>query len=203
MRITAENCAGRFKRVGKLSSHEGVISTVNAHRFAPAASEEAYVYGSCAPGWHSAASHEAALSAWIEFMQAEGVERVCCLLPGRRLDDCGAILDRYGDVFGESKVHHAPIPDQHLLPEVQLIEDILPFLVTARDAEERVVVHCLAGIGRTGQVLAAWLVYNHGYTPEAAVETVREHGREPLDPVHADNAETEELYKLLRTVERL
>lgn len=176
---------------------------MNAHRFAPAVPDETYVYGACTPGWHSAASHDAALEDWIGFMQREGIERVCCLLPGRQLDRSGANLDCYADAFGEERVLHAPVPDHHLLPAELLTEEILPFLADARTAQEPVVVHCLAGIGRTGQVLAAWLVYNRDYGPERAIETVRDNGRDPTDAVNADNADIEELHELLGAVARL
>jgi hypothetical protein len=73
---------------------------VNAHRFAAAAPDEEYVYGSCAPGWHSAGSHATALDDWIESMREHGIERVVCLLPGKQLDVAGANLDRYADAFG-------------------------------------------------------------------------------------------------------
>lgn len=121
---------------------------MNAHRFAPAAPDEAFVYGACTPGWHSAAGHDAAVDDWVEFIRGEGIERVCCLLPGRKLDDCGALLDHYAEVFGGGNVLHAPIRGHHLVPESVLIEEILPFLVESRAAEEPVVVHCLAGPGR-------------------------------------------------------
>jgi protein-tyrosine phosphatase len=84
-----------------------------------------------------------------------------------------------------------------------LREDILPFLAEARESEEKVVVHCLAGIGRTGQILAAWLVYNRDYGPDRAIETVREMGRDPADAVAAGNADESELYDLLSSVARL
>jgi len=176
---------------------------VNAHRFAPAAPDEAFVYGACTPGWHSAAGHDTAIDDWVEFMQAEGIERVCCLLTGCQLDDCGAIVDRYADVFGEANVLHAPVKDHHLVPEDVLLEEILPFLAESRTAEQAVVVHCLAGIGRTGQVLAAWLVYNRDYGPERAIETVEENGRDPLDAVQMGNATESELLERLGTVARL
>jgi hypothetical protein len=38
----------------------------------------------------------------------------------------------------------------------------------ADQAAEKVAVHCSGGIGRTGQVLAAWLIHARGYTVEAA-----------------------------------
>ncbi|WP_324662591.1 protein-tyrosine phosphatase family protein [Haloarcula sediminis] len=176
---------------------------MNAHRFAPAAPDETFVYGACTPGWHSAASHDAAIDDWVEFMRAEGIERVCCLLTGCQLDDRGAILDHYADAFGESDVLHAPVRDHHLVPEPILVEEILPFLAESREREQPVVVHCLAGLGRTGQALAAWLVYNRDYGPERAIETVREQGRDPTDAVNAGNATEEELVELLGTVARL
>jgi hypothetical protein len=176
---------------------------VNAHRFAPAASDETFVYGACTPGWHSAAGRDVAIADWVEFMRAEAIERVCVLLAGCRLDDCGGMLDRYADAFGESNVHHAPVRDSHLVPESVLTEEILPFLAESRAAEAPVVVHCLAGVGRTGQVLAAWLVYNRDYGPERAIETVQAHGRDPTEAVEAGNATEAELLALLGAVARL
>jgi len=176
---------------------------VNAHRFAPAAPDEAYVYGACTPGWHSAASREAAIDDWVAFMRAEGIERVCCLLTGCQLDDCGAVLDRYASAFGEENVLHAPVRDHHLVPEEVLLEEILPFLAESRDVEAPVVVHCLAGIGRTGQVLAAWLVYNRDYGPKRAIETVTDNGRDPTEAVRMGNATEDELHTLLGAVARL
>lgn len=179
------------------------MGTVNAHRFGPAAPDEEYIFGACAPGWHSAASHDAALTDWITTLHEHGVARVCCLLPGRQLDETGANLDRYQSAFGEENVLHAPVPDHYLLPESLLTEEILPFLADAREAEEKVVVHCLAGIGRTGQVLAGWLVYNRDYGPDQAIETVQEMGRDPMDAVEAGNADSEDLYDLFGAVARL
>jgi protein-tyrosine phosphatase len=176
---------------------------LSPHRFAPAAPDETYVFGSCAPGWHTAAGHETALDDWLDYVQEQGIERVCCLLPGQQLDATGLNVDRYQSTFGESRVCHAPVPDHHLVSEERLHREILPFLADARDAEERTVVHCLAGIGRTGQVLAAWLVYNRDYGPDRAVETVREMGREPRDAIEAGNADRGDLTALLASVARL
>ncbi|MDT3434588.1 dual specificity protein phosphatase family protein [Haloarcula sp. 1CSR25-25] len=176
---------------------------VNPHRFAPAAADEEYVYGACAPGWHTAATHQDAIDDWIAYMQAHDIERVCCLLPGQQLDHTGANVQRYREAFGESAVRHAPVPDHQLIPEDRLRNDILPFLVVASEAEERVVVHCLAGIGRTGQVLAAWLVYHYDYGPDRAIETVQESGRDPEEAIRSGNATEAELSDLLSSVARL
>jgi len=64
--------------------------TFEAHRFAPAAPDEEYVYGACCPGWHSTAEQEEGIEEWIEFMRDRGIERVCCLLSGDQLDGTAA-----------------------------------------------------------------------------------------------------------------
>lgn len=175
----------------------------NAHRFAPAAPDEDLVYGACCPGWHSVAAHGDALDDWVGFMRRRDVERVCCLLPGRQLDGSESNLVRYRKVFGAENVLHAPTPDHQLVDRSLLADHVVPFLQDAVDDDERVVVHCLAGIGRTGQVLAAWLAYDRGYSPERAVATVKETGRLPNDAVRAGNATEQELHDLLRTFVRL
>lgn len=169
----------------------------NAHRFAPAAPDDDVVFGACCPGWHSAAGQEEALADWLSFMERRGIRRVCCLVPGRQFDGSTANLDRYREAFGEDAVLHAPSPDCRLVAERRLSTEILPFLDDADDADEPVVVHCLSGIGRTGQVLAAWLAHDRGAHAERAIATVEEMGRHPAEAVHAGNATEDELHALV------
>ncbi len=173
----------------------------DAYRFAPAAADEAVVYGACAPGWHTAADHDVAIDEWLAFMHDAGIERVCCLLTGRQLDASDANVGRYEDAFGPQRVLHAPVPDHHLLSPDTLQTEVLPFLRDADAADEPVVVHCLAGIGRTGQVLAAWLVAAREYTPQRAIETVQELGRDPLESVDHGNATKGDVLALLGSLD--
>lgn len=172
----------------------------DAHRFAPAAPEEEVVYGACSPGWHSAGPRERAIEQWISFMQDVGIERVCCLLTGEQLDASDTTVGRYRDAFGSENVRHTPVPDHRLADIDTLRDDILPFLDAAVEADEPVVVHGLAGIGRTGHVLAAWLVYGRDYTPERAIETVQTVGRDPFEPVEREGATRQDLLDQLAPV---
>lgn len=169
------------------------------HRFAPATPDEEYVFGSCSPGWHSAADPDTSVHNWITFMQSQGIERVCSLLMGQSEHEPGSHLDRYREAFGEENVCHAPIPDYRLAKQETINDTILPFLAESVEHESPVVVHCLAGVGRTGQVHAAWLVARYGYGPEEAIETVKKMGRDPTETIDRGNATEEELLSLLES----
>ncbi|MEF8775244.1 MAG: protein phosphatase [Haloarculaceae archaeon] len=169
----------------------------DAHRFAPAAPGEEHVFGSCSPGWHAEGPHETVVNRWIEDMLSHGIERVVCLLPGRELDRTGANVGLYRDAFGADAVRHAPIPDHRLAAVETLRADILPFLEQAVADDAPVVVHGLAGIGRTGQVLAAWLVSGRGYAPNEAVDTVHEMGRDPTEVARFGDVTRHDILALL------
>jgi protein-tyrosine phosphatase len=172
----------------------------DAHRFSPAAPDEQYVYGSCCPGWHAGGDHQTALDRWISFMQSEGIERVCCLMAGRHLDDQEANVAKYEEAFGAENVRHTPVPDRQLVDADRLRTEILPFIEAGVEAGQPVVVHCLSGVCRTGQVLAAWLVYGRGYAPTEAVDTVLEMGRDPTAAVDHGNATRAELFEVFGTL---
>lgn len=173
----------------------------DAHRFSPAAPGEEYVYGSCTPGWHTVSDNETAVTQWLSFVQSQGIERVCCLLAGSSSELQDSALGHYYETFGPANVCHAPTVDSQLIERERLVETILPFLQESVEQESPVVVHCLSGVGRTGQVLAAWLVAARGYHSEEAIETVRELGRDPLAVVERENASEEELFDLLDSMD--
>lgn len=173
----------------------------NAYRFAPAAPDEEFVYGAASPGWHTAADHETAVTAWIDFMRARGIQRVCCLLPGSNNGGCGFNLDRYSAAFGERNVVHAPLIDRRMADRHVLEEKILPFLEESVRQQRPVVVHGLSGLGRTGQVLAAWLVFDSGYDPEGALDTVEEMGRFPRDGIEVKSTDEDPIVSHLGTID--
>ena len=75
-------------------------------------------------------------------------------------------LERYGLVG-----LHLPVDDFHAPTTMQMLE-ALSFLDEARARGTPVAVHCLAGQGRTGTVLAAYLIRG-GLTAGQAISEVR------------------------------
>ncbi|MFQ4146141.1 dual specificity protein phosphatase family protein [Chlorogloeopsis sp. ULAP02] len=146
------------------------------YKFAAAAENELIVFGAAKPGYSSTEVHN-----WIEFMKRSGIKRVCCLLSDRQLSRYSDLLGTYQQEFGINHVCWAPIEDFHLCDQETLTQKILPFLAAADQQGEKVVVHCSGGIGRTGHVLAAWLVSGRGLSNKAAIAAVRRTGRNPYE----------------------
>ncbi len=147
------------------------------HGFSAASEQEPFIFGARRPGFPFSRVSSQFVHAWIAFMQRQGIIRVLCLLPPRQLDGYDALITTYRQSFGEHNVLWVPIADFQLAEEVQLIDQILPFLAEADRQREKTVVHCSGGVGRTGHVLAAWLVSYRGMSNEEAIAVVKRQGR--------------------------
>lgn len=150
------------------------------YKFAAASENEPIVFGSARPGYSNEQVTE-----WIEFMENQDIKRVCCLLPESQLTRYANLLDIYRQTFGLDHVCWTPIEDFHFATPEILIRQILPFLVTANRNDEKVVVHCSGGVGRTGHTLAAWLVAGRGLSNKAAIAAVKQTGKNPCEAVIA------------------
>ena len=165
--------------------------------FGAARPEEVIVYGAQRPGYPSKNVDLAQVRDWISFMQKSGIRRVCCLLPTKQIAYYRVdLLDEYREAFGESNVCQAEIEDYHLCDHATLERSILPFLVESDRAGTPVVVHCSGGCGRTGHVLAAWLVRHRGLSVEEALAIVSTQ-RNPREAVQRGYATEKELRCLL------
>jgi len=151
--------------------------------FSPASNLDDVVHGAACPP-------PSELDAWCAFMQAAGIRRVVCLLDAedlRRLYD-GRLIETYGRVF--DVVNHFPVKDI-TLPSEAALNLVLASLRDAEAAGAPIVVHCYAGKGRTGFVLAAWLRGRHDLDADDALRVVKEiaeaHGAR-RDPEEATGA---------------
>lgn len=156
------------------------IEPMLMYKFAAASAHEPIVFGAARPGYTTER-----VDRWIEFMQHQGIECVCCLLSETQLTRYSNLLDAYRKAFGIDRVFWAPIEDFYLVSLEILGSQILPFLTIADRQNERVVVHCSGGIGRTGHILAAWLVARRGHSTKSAISAVRQTGRNPYEAVIA------------------
>jgi len=162
---------GKYYWLAKSQVCEG-----DMYRLAAASEQERIVFGSARPGFSDREVGE-----WIEFMKRHGIQRVCCLFSEKQLTPYSDLLGIYQQEFGIQRVCWTPIEDFTLVDLETLIGKILPFLSIADREGEKVVVHCAGGVGRTGQVLTAWLVHRHGFSNQAAVATVKKTGRNPYE----------------------
>ena len=147
------------------------------------------VYGAARPGYGSQRVDDDEVTAWIDHMRANGVSRVLCLLDDQQLAYYASpLVARYRHAF--DAVHHLPIED-YGLPDMAMLDATIASLRDAEAKGRRVVVHCSAGMGRTGIVLSAWLIRRHGLDASRAMRMVRQTAREAgaeRAPTEADGA---------------
>ena len=152
------------------------------YRFAPATFDESIVFGAAKPQYL-----EISVRQWLKFMQAQKIDRVCCLLEPKTCNRYQSdLLTAYRQTFGRERVLWQPeIADFQIPNSTILIESIIPFLISAEQDRQKAVVHCSHGIGRTGIVLAAWLVSRRGLSNRQALSAVRQQKRLPQEAMIA------------------
>lgn len=177
------------------------------YNFGPAAPNEVTVFGASMPGLtHSSPIPDKIVTLWMEDMRKHGIQRVCCLLPIEQLDNYESnLLNQYAGFFGAANVCYAPIPDFHLSDPQTLQNVILPFLDASDQSGSPTVIHCAGGVGRTGHILAAWLVYARSFTPLNALAAVSSTAatRNPYEAIHIGNETIGQLKSLLEAVQKI
>lgn len=99
----------------------------------------------------------------LAFLRKEGVDTILSLLE--------STLNLEAYVEAGFDTHHLPVED-FAAPTLQQIADGCDIIESTIARGGRALVHCNAGIGRTGTILACFLVHQ-GVEPKAAVQRIR------------------------------
>ena len=116
------------------------------------------------PGLLAATARPRDAHAAMEYFREEGITAVVSLT--ERPFAPASYLEEFGFDF-----HHIPVADFGA-PEMEQIEEFVEVVRKAKQGGGKVVVHCLAGRGRTGTMLACYFV-SMGMSPGDALDRVR------------------------------
>ncbi|MDG6954208.1 MAG: dual specificity protein phosphatase family protein [Nitrososphaerota archaeon] len=101
----------------------------------------------------------------VEWASANGIDSVLTLTQD-------PLPKAWTDGLGLS-VEHVPMQD-HGIPDVKVLDECARLIEAKLDEGKSVMVHCLAGEGRTGCALAAYLIRSKGLGADEALRRLRE-----------------------------
>ncbi|HDJ66209.1 MAG TPA: hypothetical protein ENF33_00640, partial [Nitrososphaeria archaeon] len=77
---------------------------------------------------------------------------------------------------------HMPIID-HSAPKPETLKQIIDLMLNEIEEGKRILIHCAAGLGRTGTVLAAYFIARKRLSAEEAMELVRKLRPGSIEPI--------------------
>lgn len=135
----------------------------------------------------------------LKTIKKSGVNVVICLLEWGEMSMLN-ILDypmksqRYGLLF-----NHFPIRDMSI-PEIDELNALIPLIVEQLARGLNILIHCRAGLGRAGTIIACCLIH-FGYDAQGAIEAIRTKRPGSIQTKEQENIVAQyyhKLHKLLR-----
>ncbi|EPG72992.1 cyclin-dependent kinase inhibitor 3 [Leptospira fainei serovar Hurstbridge str. BUT 6] len=109
----------------------------------------------------------------IKTLKEEGVNRVISLLTENEYSEYGVIeIKEVYKTEGLDPIFF-PILDQRI-PDRKSLNELLEKIDKDLLSGKNVLIHCVGGLGRSGTIVAAYLILCSGYTVDEAIRTVRE-----------------------------
>ncbi|HIQ30019.1 MAG TPA: hypothetical protein EYH45_05585 [Candidatus Caldiarchaeum subterraneum] len=121
----------------------------------------------------------------LRWLKQQGIEAILCLVekPVNREE-----ADRLGMEY-----IHIPMKD-HQPPDVGDLIKAVQHIRRVTSEGRKILIHCAAGMGRTGTVLAAYLIISKGMNPQEAIGYIRR-----LRPGSIEYGQEKSLYRLGET----
>jgi protein-tyrosine phosphatase len=115
--------------------------------------------------------NEHSVSKFLQMLKQNNIETVVVLLTQRAMDQKydGNLLDTYKKAG--FKVLHFPISDFEVPKDMEEFHKLIGKISSALKSGN-VLIHCGAGLGRTGTVAAGLAIYK-GFKPHAAISMIR------------------------------
>ncbi|MEM2088188.1 MAG: dual specificity protein phosphatase family protein [Thermoproteota archaeon] len=109
----------------------------------------------------------------ISLWKKEGIKAVVILAESHEIMRYWMNVEKYFEVLRSRgmKYLHSPIKDFHA-PSLEQLKKVVEWIDNKVENNEPVLIHCHAGIGRTGTVIAAYLV-EKGHDATQAIRKVK------------------------------
>ena len=125
----------------------------------------------------------------ISWLKDRGITTILCLLEQPlNKEEATSMGLRYVNI---------PMED-HGKPEVEKLLEAVDVIKETISRDGKILIHCAAGLGRTGTVLAAYLIKEEGFDVDSAVEYVRRRRPGSIERKQVDALR--EFYKVIRAV---
>lgn len=113
------------------------------------------------------------LSDDLKTIQREGIYHILSLITEQEYVDYGVTDLKSELIQNEIQQKQVPILDQRV-PSFAQMKEILEWMDEALSKGHKVLIHCVGGLGRSGTVAAAYLIWKHGLDSKSAIQKVRE-----------------------------